>query len=76
MTERARACLRCMETTADPFAVSRTDNQTKLCTKCEQAEAIEDHLGQLMPQEDWVYARMSKDYGIEPVGLTLKPKES
>lgn len=69
--ERPRACLRCMNTTVNGTAVSRTDNKTKLCTQCETAEALEDMSGRLMPQEDWVYAKMSKAYGIEPVGLTL-----
>lgn len=69
--ERPRACLRCMNTTVNGTAVSRTDNKTRLCSDCELAEALEDMMGKLTPQDEWVYAKMSKAYGIEPVGLTL-----
>lgn len=72
---RPRACLRCMNTTVNGTAVSRTDNKTKLCSDCELAEAIEDMNGQLTPQENWAYARMSAHYGIEPVGLSITNKK-
>jgi hypothetical protein len=53
-----------MEATVDGTATSRVDNTTPLCTKCEQAEAIEDYQGILMPKSEWVYTRMCKDFGI------------
>jgi hypothetical protein len=58
---RQRACHRCMSATVNGTATSRVDNTTPLCTNCEQAEAIEDMLGQLMPKEQWVYSRMMDD---------------
>ena len=73
--ERPRTCLRCMRREVNGTATSRTDNKTPLCTPCEQAESIEDMQGVLMPQEDWLYAKMSRHHGIEPVGLTLPKKE-
>ncbi len=54
-------------------ATSRVDSKTPLCTPCEQTEAYEDMMGVLMPMEDWVYVRMSRHYGIEPVPHTDLP---
>lgn len=72
---KPRTCLRCMRRETNGTATSRTDNATPLCTPCEQAESIEDMHGVLMPQEDWIYAKMSRHYGIEPAGLTLPRKK-
>jgi hypothetical protein len=58
------ACHRCMNTTVNGTAKSRTDNTTLLCTDCEVAEAIEDYQGILMPKEDWVWTRMCRTFGL------------
>lgn len=58
-------CHRCMRHEVNGTATSRTDNTTKICTVCEQTEAIEDMWGTLMPKEDWVWTKMCKHYGVE-----------
>lgn len=34
-------------------ALSRTDNTTEICSSCGTDEALEDFLGNLMPQDEW-----------------------
>lgn len=38
---------------AYPGALSRTDNQTEICSACGQAEAMEQFANNLMPQSEW-----------------------
>lgn len=38
-------------------ALSRTDNQTEICSGCGVTEAIEDWHGQLSPQSQWAAQR-------------------
>lgn len=38
-----------------PFpALSRTDNATYICSSCGQAEALEQYMGTLTSQRDWL----------------------
>lgn len=36
-------CGKCRENRIAPCALSRKDNRTKLCSKCEQQEAFDDY---------------------------------
>jgi hypothetical protein len=40
-------------------AISRTDNETEICSACGTAEALEEFLAEIMPQEEWVKNRAS-----------------
>lgn len=45
-----RTCPRCLGGLPTHPAVSRTDNDSLICSACETDEAMEDWLGQLIPR--------------------------
>lgn len=48
----ARMCPRCMERPAG-LGTSRLDGGIRLCTECENAEAMEDMFGEIRPIALW-----------------------
>ena len=59
---------------AYPGAMSRTDNKTEVCSPCGQAEALEDFLAEVTPQEEWVKNRAK--VAIEFAGDVLAMRQA
>ena len=53
MIERCPRCLHNVMLAPSPPALSRTDNETFICSNCGVCEAWEQFVGKLMPQDRW-----------------------
>ena len=63
------SCPRCGEPMSDLYAISRTDNTTRICSGCGTAEAMEDWFDRRPASADtWVEAQMAGPIDLPTYG--------